>query len=89
MDPQEMLEKTRGLAPRERAAAIAHWVYTATARALPEWQSRVPEDWENLPESARQFNLASVDTWARLEEVTRAWIDAIQACREHEERVRS
>ncbi len=79
---EEILEQTRNFSPKERAAALGHWVYSTTAQETKDWNTRVPEEWSTLSPEAREFNLASVDTWVREEGVTQAWLEALQAYKE-------
>jgi hypothetical protein len=81
-DSREILEKIKGFPPKERAAAIAHWVYVTTADKDENWNARVPREWSDLSPEARIFNLASVETWAHAEGVAQAWFDALKAFQE-------
>jgi hypothetical protein len=82
-EDSDILEATAGLSNKERAAALAHWVYTETARAGgSKWSMRVPEAWDELDDRARAFNLASVETWARDPQVLEAWVAAVKASHE-------
>ena len=79
-DEKTILDKTEGLEPKERAAALAHYIYILTQRRTDQnWQVRVPEEWSDLNEEARAFNLASAETWASAKEILAAWQEAIQA----------
>ena len=80
---KEILEEVKGYPPRERAAALAHWVYVTTAKEIKTWNARVPEKWEQLSPEARAFNLASIDTWAVMEDITEAWTEALKAVQQH------
>lgn len=80
LDEKTILEETRDLEPKERAAALAHYIYTLTYRRMgPNWESRVPEEWADLSEDARQFNLVSAEMWAESRQVLDAWQEAIRA----------
>jgi hypothetical protein len=78
-DENEILKKTAALAPRERAAAIAHAIYILAGEATPGWQMRVAADWNDLSEEAKAFNLTTIDTWLKHDGLATAWIDAIQS----------
>jgi hypothetical protein len=79
-DEKSILEKTQGLEPKERAAALAHYIYILTHRRTDQnWQARVPAEWSELSEEARAFNLASAETWASAKEILAAWQEAIHA----------
>ena len=83
---REILEKTKDLPPKERAAAIAHWVYVATAQRYENWDARVPYDWNDLSPEAREFNIASIETWVHSEGVAQAWFNALKEVQEIESR---
>ena len=80
LDEKTILEKTEGLEPKERAAALAHYIYILTQhRNDQNWQVRVAEEWSDLSEEARSFNLASAEMWASAKGILAAWQEAIQA----------
>jgi hypothetical protein len=72
-----ILQEVRGFSPRERAAAIAHYVYMLTAERV-SWAKRVPTQWHELGEDAKEFNMAAADTWAAESELYSAWLTAVQ-----------
>jgi hypothetical protein len=76
----EILREVAALSVRERAAAIAHYIYMMTAERSG-WQKRVPVAWNELSTDAREFNLASTDTWAREAALYEAWCDALRQLR--------
>jgi hypothetical protein len=78
MDKQKSLKEIALLPTRERAAALAHLAYVLTAQRVG-WELRVPERWTDLSAEAKQFNLASVDTWAEDQDLLVAWDIAIRA----------
>lgn len=75
----DFLHRIEHLPPRERAAALAHWIYVQTSNADSNWSLRVSQAWEDLDAKARNFNLASIDTWVRSPDVLAAWIEALHA----------
>jgi hypothetical protein len=77
---KDILNEVAGLSPRERAAAIAHYVYMKTSEQVG-WGKRVPTDWVGLEPDAQAFNLASVDTWARESELFKEWNTALDQLR--------
>jgi hypothetical protein len=81
---QEILREVEQLPARERAAAIAHYVYMKTAERVG-WGRRVPTEWGQLPPDARDFNIASIDTWANEPDLYDAWRIAVQQLREGRE----
>lgn len=74
---EEILREVDALPGRERAAALAHYVYMKTAERVG-WGKRVPTSWAQLPQDAREFNVASVDTWVNEPELYRAWQQALR-----------
>lgn len=83
IEEADILQATAGLPEKEKAAALAHLVYAETARTVgSEWSMRVPDTWEQLDDKARKFNLAAIETWARMPEVLEAWVTAVKASRE-------
>ncbi len=79
LDEKTILEKTKGLEPKERAAILAHYIYTLTySRLKQNWSSRVPAEWSELSEDAREFNLASIETWADSGNILDAWEQAVR-----------
>jgi hypothetical protein len=75
----DILQRIANLPARERAAALAHWVYVRTTnRKNVDWELRVDNAWDDLDEKAREFNLAAIDTWAQSPEVLAAWLDALK-----------
>jgi hypothetical protein len=58
------LESIQKMPPLERAAAIAHRVYSLTSERVG-WPQRVPEEWSMLDESARHYNIEGVRTWTQ------------------------
>ena len=81
---QEILREVEQLPARERAAAIAHYVYMKTADRVG-WDKRVPPEWDHLPPDVRDFNLASIDTWANDLDLYDTWHTALQQLRERRE----
>ena len=78
LDEKAILEKTKGMEPKERAAALAHYIYVLThSRVDQNWEPRVPADWSELSEEARAFNLASAEVWANSKQILNAWQEAI------------
>ncbi len=77
----EILENTRGMSPREKAAAISHAIYILAGESTPGWQVRVPSAWSNLSNEAKEINLATIDVWVKNEKLVDAWIDAINSLR--------
>jgi len=78
----DILKATEELPPKERAAAIAHWIYTKTSqKGDSKWKIRVAEAWKDLDPNARNFNLASIETWASYPEILQAWIEAVKECK--------
>ncbi|MBL7688619.1 MAG: hypothetical protein JNJ49_11330 [Bdellovibrionaceae bacterium] len=77
---KELLERLKSLSSRERAAALAHWIYMEASHRKG-WTTRVSDDWERLDEKAREFNFASTDMWAMSPDVLDAWIAAMIAYR--------
>jgi hypothetical protein len=73
----QILQEVGQFSPRERAAAIAHYIYALTAERV-RWGKRVPTEWHDLPDDAREFNIASIDTWANERDLRDAWHDALQ-----------
>lgn len=73
---QDILQEVAQLSARERAAVIAHYIYMKTAENTG-WAKRVPTEWKNLAPDAQEFNLASVDMWAKEPDLYDAWRDAI------------
>lgn len=80
---EEILRAVAPLPPRERAAALMHYVYMLTAERVA-WNKRVATDWRSLDAAARDFNLASADTWLREPELYEAWCQAIEQLRQGE-----
>ncbi len=80
LDEKTILDKTKGLEPKERAAALAHYIYVLTYSQISHnWEARVPADWSELSEEARAFNLASAEVWANSKQILEAWQEAIHA----------
>jgi hypothetical protein len=77
----KILEITRGMSPREKAAAISHAIYILAGESTPGWQVRVPASWSNLSTEAKEINLKTVDVWVKNEELVDAWIEAINSLR--------
>lgn len=77
----EILESTRRMSPRERAAAISHAIYILAGESTPGWQVRVPASWTNLSSEAKEINLTTIDVWLKNEKLVDAWIDAINSLR--------
>jgi hypothetical protein len=77
----EILDSTRDMSPRERAAAISHAIYILAGESTPGWQVRVPASWSNLSNEAKDINLATIDVWVKNEKLVDAWIDAINSLR--------
>ena len=78
-----LLQQVRTLPARERAAALAHWIYIKAGHAQNKWSMRVPDKWETLAPQAREFNLISIDTWAQSPEILKAWIEALEQHRKY------
>lgn len=78
---EEILAEVERLPGRERAAALAHYVYMKTAERVG-WGKRVPTSWSQLPPDARAFNEASIDTWITEPELYRAWQQALREVEE-------
>ena len=78
MVQQDILAATREMQPRERAAALAHWIYVTTAER-EDWAKRVPDDWEALSAAERNFNFANIETWAGHPDVLAAWLEAVRS----------
>jgi hypothetical protein len=79
-EAKDVLQRTEHLPPRERAAALGHWIYVCTAhRGASDWTLRVSNAWKDLDAKARDFNLASIDTWAQSPEVLTAFVAAVAA----------
>lgn len=63
----------------ERAAAVMHLVYFATTtRADVDWKSSLPENWLDLEENARIFNLKIMETWAESPVLFELWVEAVR-----------
>jgi len=77
----QILDDTKDLSPQERAAAIAHWVYVKTTHGTTGWETRVADAWNDLDQSARDFNLRSIETWADEEGVLESWVESVKAYR--------
>ncbi|MBC7780835.1 MAG: hypothetical protein H7125_12115 [Proteobacteria bacterium] len=78
----DVLHAIEHLEPKERAAALGHWIYVRTAhRGKSDWALRVSDAWEDLDTEAREFNLASIETWAQTPEVLNAFVAAVSAYR--------
>lgn len=78
----DILKATENYSPKERAAAIAHWIYSKTAkRDDSAWTTRVANAWNDIDPNAREFNLASIETWVNNPEVFEAWVEAIKTCK--------
>jgi len=80
-DEEEILASICDMSPRERAAAISHRVYMMAGQLIPEWQLRVPANWNDLAPEAKGINLAMNDVWIQHEKLLEAWIEAIKAFR--------
>jgi protoheme ferro-lyase len=78
----EILENTRGMSSREKAAAISHAIYILAGESTPGWQVRVPASWGNLSAEAKEINLKTIDVWVKNEKLVDAWIDAINSLRQ-------
>ncbi|HEU0076235.1 MAG TPA: hypothetical protein VFQ76_01225 [Longimicrobiaceae bacterium] len=76
----EILEEVDRLPARERAAAIAHYIYMKTAERVG-WGKRVPTEWAQLEQDAKEFNMASMDAWSREPQLYDAWCEAMQQLR--------
>ena len=79
----ELLDAIEHLSSRERAAAIAHWVYTKTAKRDSQWRMRVADEWNDLNSDAREFNLAAIDTWGKFPKIFDAWVKAVSDASEN------
>jgi hypothetical protein len=75
--PEDIMKEVEGYPAEERAAAIAHYVYQMTAERVG-WGSRVPPTWTDLPEEARHFNVAAIESWARNAVLFDAWCQAVR-----------
>jgi hypothetical protein len=42
---------------------------------------RVADAWRDLDPNAREFNLASIETWVSYPEIFEAWVEAIKSCK--------
>jgi hypothetical protein len=56
------LSSIANLAPLDRAAAISHYAYVATAKRVG-WPLRVPADWSALDQKSRDYNTEAARTW--------------------------
>ena len=62
----DVLKSFMDLAPEERAAALAHWIYVQTSlRDDNEWPLRVAESWNDLNPGPKKSNILTIDTWSR------------------------
>lgn len=73
---QDFLASIAELPTPEKAAAIAHRIYALTAGRCG-WTTRVPERWTALDSSAREYNMATVDTWVEEIELFERWVHAL------------
>jgi len=64
----------------ERAAAITHRIYMLTA-CRTGWPTRTPERWADLDNSARQYNIESIQTWLQETELFDRFQGAIAEAR--------
>lgn len=63
----------------ELAAAIMHLVYFhTTTRDDVDWRTALPENWIDLDDKARTFNLKILETWAENPELLDRWVDAVR-----------
>ena len=74
----QILQQLAQLPARERAAALAHWIYMQAAKRT-DWPTRVPTSWEQLDDKAKEINLRSMDVWAECPDVLDAWLRALSA----------
>ena len=66
----------------ERAAALSHWIYVYTSKQdSTKWPLRVSSGWDDMETKAKEFNVATIDTWARHPELLEAWVHAVNAYR--------
>ena len=77
---QLYLEKIANLSPNERAAAIAHRIYVSTAERS-HWATRVPEEWEELSDEVRAYNLESIKTLIEEPRLFDSWLEAMNELR--------
>jgi len=75
-ETEKVLHELERLPARERAAALAHWVYMEAAKRT-DWPTRVPTSWEDLDDKAKEINLYSMDVWAECPAVLEAWLRAL------------
>lgn len=76
----DVIRRIERLPAKERAAALAHWIYVRTTqRDNVDWALRVDDAWGDLDPKARDFNLASIDTWGQSPHILAAWIEAVAA----------
>ncbi len=62
----DILKQFMTLPPKERAAALAHWIYVQTShRDDNEWSVRVAESWNDLDATPKEFNILTIDTWTQ------------------------
>jgi hypothetical protein len=73
---EAFFEKIDSLSTNERAAAIAHRIYMLTAERA-DWTTRVPEEWEELSDEARSYNLESIKTWVEEARLFDSWLQAV------------
>jgi hypothetical protein len=82
----DVLKSFMDLAPEERAAALAHWIYVQTSlRDDNEWPLRVAESWNDLNPGPKKFNILTIDTWSRHPKLLEAWVDAVNVYRTQRE----
>jgi protoheme ferro-lyase len=87
-DDSEVLKSVMKLPANERAAALAHWIYTQTThREDNKWTLRVAESWDVMDATPKRFNMLTIDTWVEHPELLEAWIEAVNDYRkQHRDR---
>ena len=86
--PPTIVEKTElalraqafdNMPPTERVAALMHLVYiVATQRPDVDWTPSLPENWVDLEDRARNFNLKIMETWAENPALFEIWVEAVR-----------
>jgi hypothetical protein len=79
--PGTSLPSLASLPPLERAAAISHHAYVATAQRVG-WPLRVPAEWSALDQTSREYNLEAARTWMADRDLFDAWIKAVLEARQ-------
>lgn len=82
MAEPDIIAQFEKYAPQERAAALSHWIYVHTSQQdESRWPMRVAAHWDDLDTQAKEFNIATIDSWARNPQVFDAWVQAVNAYR--------